>query len=247
MTCSFRGLSSSDHRAPPTDARQAMLGWPRHPSGRRLAPRRRPMKASELIARCLENEGVKYVFGVPGEEILDIVDSLIDSSVRFIPTRHEQGAAFMADAYGRLTSRPGVCLATLGPGATNLATGIADAKVDRAPLIALTGQAALEYAHKEYHQYVDVVNILRPITKWNARIQKADTIPEAVRKAFRTAEAEKPGSCHLEVPEDIADETAHTTPIPQIAGPEQARPTTSQIQQAAQLINKSKAPLILAC
>ena len=99
------------------------------------------MKASDLIARCLENEGVKYVFGVPGEEILDIVDSMIDSSVRFIPTRHEQGAAFMADAYGRLTGRAGVCLATLGPGATNLATGVADANLDHAPLVAITGQA----------------------------------------------------------------------------------------------------------
>ncbi|HEY7652708.1 MAG TPA: thiamine pyrophosphate-binding protein, partial [Methylomirabilota bacterium] len=99
------------------------------------------MKASELIARCLENEEVRYVFGVPGEEILDIVDSLADSRVRFIPTRHEQGAAFMADAYGRLTGRAGVCLSTLGPGATNLATGVADANLDHAPLVAITGQA----------------------------------------------------------------------------------------------------------
>ncbi len=152
----------------------------------------------------------------------------------------------MAGVYGRLTGRPGVCLATLGPGATNLATGIADANVDRAPLIALTGQAALEYAHKEYHQYVDVVNILRPITKWNARIQKADTIPEAVRKAFSTAEAEKPGSCHLELPEDIADGETRRTPMPLITGPEQPRPRSSQIQQAGQLVNKSKAPLVLA-
>jgi len=205
------------------------------------------LKGSDLLVRCLENEEVEFVFQVPGEETLAITDSLGQSKkIRLITVRHEQAAAFMAGVYGRLTGRPGMCVATLGPGATNLATGIADANVDRAPLIAVTGQAALEHFHKEYHQYVDVVNILRPITKWNTRIFKADTIPEAVRKAFRTAEAEKPGSCHLEVPEDIADETAHTTPIPQIAGPEQARPTTSQIQQAAQLINKSKTPLILA-
>ena len=205
------------------------------------------MKGSDLLVRCLENEEVEFAFQVPGEETLAITDSLGQSKkIKLITVRHEQAAAFMAGVYGRLTGRPGICVATLGPGATNLATGIADANVDRAPLIAVTGQAALEHFHKEYHQYVDVVSILRPITKWNTRIFKADTIPEAVRKAFRTAEAEKPGSCHLEVPEDIADEAAHTTPIPQIAGPEQARPTTSQIQQAAQLINKSKAPLILA-
>ncbi len=190
---------------------------------------------------------MEYVFHVPGEETLGLTDSLGQSKkVKLITVRHEQAAAFMAGVYGRLTGHPGVCMATLGPGATNLATGIADANVDRAPLIALTGQAALEYAHKEYHQYVDVVNILRPITKWNTRIHKADTIPEAVRKAFSTAEAEKPGSCHLELPEDIADAEARTKPIPHIAGPEQPRPRTSQIQQAAQLLNKSKTPLILA-
>ncbi len=205
------------------------------------------MKGSDLLVRCLENEQVEYVFHVPGEETLALTDSLGQSKkIKLITVRHEQAAAFMAGVYGRLTGRPGVCLATLGPGATNLATGIADANVDRAPLIALTGQAALEYAHKEYHQYVDVVNILRPITKWNARIQKADTIPEAVRKAFNTAETEKPGSCHLELPEDIADTETHRTPIPLITGAEQPRPRTSQIQQAAELINKSKTPLVLA-
>ncbi len=165
------------------------------------------MKGSDLLVRCLENEETEFVFQVPGEETLAITDSLGQSpKIKLITVRHEQAAAFMAGVYGRLTGRPGICVATLGPGATNLATGIADANVDRAPLIAVTGQAALEHFHKEYHQYVDVVNILRPITKWNTRIFKADTIPEAVRKAFRTAEAEKPGSCHLEVPEDIADE-----------------------------------------
>jgi acetolactate synthase I/II/III large subunit len=196
---------------------------------------------------CLENEDAEFVFQVPGEETLALTDSLGRSDkIKLITVRHEQAAAFMAGVYGRLTGRPGICAATLGPGATNLATGIADANVDRAPLIALTGQAALEYFHKEYHQYVDVVSILRPITKWNTRLYKAETIPEAVRKAFRTSAAEKPGSCHLEIPEDIADQATRNKPIPKIAGPEQARPTTSQIQQAAQLINKSKAPLILA-
>src|SRR5712692_4061809 len=245
MTCSFRGLSSSDHRAPPTDARQAMLGWPRHPSGRRLAPRRRPMKASELIARCLENEGVKYVFGVPGEEILDIVDSLIDSSVRFIPTRHEQGAAFMADAYGRLTGRAGVCLATLGPGATNLATGVADANLDHAPLVAITGQAGRDRVHKESHQYVDIVEHLRPLTKWNTRVEMVTVIPEVIRKAFKLAESEKPGACHLEVPEDVAEESADGVPL----SAERARrpsPDRQALQTAARLIEAASFPLIFA-
>ncbi|HYY90530.1 MAG TPA: acetolactate synthase large subunit [Candidatus Dormibacteraeota bacterium] len=205
------------------------------------------VKGSDLVVECLENEDVEFVFQVPGEETLALTDSLGRSKkIKLITVRHEQAAAFMAGVYGRLTGRPGVCSATLGPGATNLVTGIADANVDRAPLVALTGQAALEHFHKEYHQYVDVVSILRPVTKWNTRLYKADTIPEAITKAFRTAEAEKPGSCHLEIPEDIADQTSHAKPIPRIVGPEQPRPTTSQIEQAAQLLNKSKSPLILA-
>ncbi len=127
-----------------------------------------------------------------------------------------------------------------------MVTGIADANVDRVPLIALTGQAPLDTFHKEYHQYVDVVSILRPVTKWNTRLYKADTIPETTRKAFSNAQAEKPGACHIEVPEDIADQETKRKPIPQITGPEQPRPTTGQIEQAAQLVNESKTPLILA-
>ncbi len=204
------------------------------------------MKGSELVVRCLENEGVEYVFQLPGEETLAITDALSQSNLKLVTVRHEQAAAFMAGVYGRLTGHAGVCLATLGPGATNLATGIADANVDRAPLVALTGQASLEYVHKEYHQYVDVVSVLRPITKWNNRIQRADTVPEAVRKAFSLAETEKPGSTHLELPEDVADQTTNRTPLPQVPGPEQPRPRTNQIKKAAQLINESKTPLILA-
>src|SRR5262249_3526109 len=158
--------------------RQAAVDWPRHPRGRRLAA----MKASELIVRCLENEGVRYVFGLPGEEILDIVDSLADSRIRFIATRHEQGAAFMADAYGRLTGKAGVCLSTLGPGATNLATGVADANLDHAPLVAITGQGGRDRIHKESHQYVDIVEHLRPLTKWNTRLETGAGIPEVVRQ-----------------------------------------------------------------
>src|SRR5438309_3358385 len=168
-------------------------------------------RGSDLLVECLENEQVRYVFHLPGEETLAITDSLGQSkSIKLVTVRHEQGAAFMAGVYGRLTGQAGVCVATLGPGATNLATGIADANMDRAPLIAITGQAALAYAHKEYHQYVDIVNVLHPITKWNSRIQKPETIPESVRKAFNIAETEKPGSCHLEVSDDIAEAKARS-------------------------------------
>lgn len=203
------------------------------------------MKASELIARCLENEGVRYVFGVPGEEILDIVDSLADSRVRFIPTRHEQGAAFMADAYGRLTGRAGVCLSTLGPGATNLATGVADANLDHAPLVAITGQAGRDRIHKESHQYVDIIEHLRPLTKWNTRVEMPAVIPEVIRKAFKVAEAEKPGACHIEVPEDVAEEAADGEPL----STERARrpsPDRPALQAAARLIEAASFPLIFA-
>ncbi|PYO34069.1 MAG: acetolactate synthase large subunit, partial [Candidatus Rokuibacteriota bacterium] len=153
------------------------------------------MKAADLLVRCLASEGVDALFGLPGEETLALTDALLDSGIRFIPCRHEQGAAFMADVSGRLTGRAGVCLATLGPGATNLVTGLADANLDRAPVVAITGQAGRDRIHKESHQYVDIVDMLRPITKWNTRLAVAGVIPEAVRKAFKLAEAEKPGAC----------------------------------------------------
>src|ERR1700691_2616734 len=159
-------------------------------------------KASDVFVECLEAEGVRYVFGIPGEETLDLNESLSDSSIQFIPVRHEQGGAYMADAYGRLTGRAGVCLGTLGPGATNLVTAVADAFLDRAPLVALTGQSDLERMHKESHQYIDVVSLMRPITKWNARVTDSSIVPEAVRKAFAVAQGEKPGSTHLELPAD---------------------------------------------
>src|SRR5687768_18101185 len=156
----------------------------------------RTRRASDLFVECLEAEGVRYVFGIPGEETLDLNESLANSSVSFLPVRHEQGGAFMADMYGRLTGRAGVCLGTLGPGATNLVTAVADAFLDRAPLVALTGQSDMERMHKESHQYIDLPRVMRPITKWNARVADAAIIPEVVRKAFKVAEAEKPGATH---------------------------------------------------
>src|SRR3954449_8515975 len=169
--------------------------------------------AADLFVECLEAEGVEYVFGIPGEETLDLNRALADSSITFVPVRHEQGAAYMADMYGRLTGRAGVCLGTLGPGATNLVTAVADAWLDRAPLVALTGQSDLERMHKESHQYIDLVEIMRPITKWNTRVNAPEVIPEVVRKAFKVAESEKPGATHLELPEDVMASEVDAQPL----------------------------------
>ena len=140
-------------------------------------PRNGGRKASDVFVECLEAEGVKHVFGIPGEETLDLNESLSRSSIEFIPVRHEQGGAYMADVYGRLTGRAGVCLGTLGPGALNLVTAVADAFLDRAPLVALTGQGDLERMHKESHQYIDLLRVMRPITKWNARLVRPGDHP----------------------------------------------------------------------
>src|SRR5918911_2475583 len=171
-------------------------------------------RASDVFVECLEAEGVRYVFGIPGEETLDLNRSLADSSITFVPVRHEQGGAYMADMYGRLTGRAGVCLGTLGPGATNLVTAIADAFLDRSPLVAITGQGDLERMHKESHQYIDIVSMFRPITKWNARLNSAGMIPEAVRKAFKVAQSQKPGPTHLELPEDVMETAVEGAPLP---------------------------------
>src|SRR6266513_723166 len=171
-------------------------------------------KASDVFVECLEAEGVKHVFGIPGEETLDLNESLADSSVEFVPVRHEQGGAYIADVYGRLTGRAGVCLGTLGPGAMNLVTAVADAFLDRAPLVALTGQADLERMHKESHQYIDIVGVMKPITKWNARVNNARIVPEVVRKAFKVAQGQKPGPTHLELPEDVMESEIDSQPLP---------------------------------
>ncbi|MGH6927733.1 MAG: thiamine pyrophosphate-binding protein, partial [Dongiaceae bacterium] len=159
------------------------------------------MKASDLIARCLEKEGITHVFGVPGEENADIMMSLQSSAIRFVLTRHEQGAAFMAEVFGRLTGEPAVCLGTLGPGATNLITGVADANMDRCPMLVITGQGATTRQHKESHQVMDVIEMYRPVTKWAATVRHPDNIPEIVRKAVRLARMEKPGAVLIELSE----------------------------------------------
>ena len=204
------------------------------------------MRTSDLFVACLENEGVRHIFGLPGEENLDLLDALSRSDqIRFITTRHEQGAAFMADVYGRLSTYPGVCLSTLGPGATNLLTGVADAQLDRAPLVAITGQTALPRVFKEAHQYLDVVRLFAPVTKWNARIELPETTPEIVRKAFRLARLEKPGATHIELPDDVAAAEVVAAPMPvrRTTYP-MARP--EHIARAAALLRDAARPVILA-
>jgi acetolactate synthase-1/2/3 large subunit len=202
-------------------------------------------KASDVFVECLEAEGVRYVFGIPGEETLDLSESLANSSIQFVPVRHEQGGAYMADAYGRLTGRAGVCLGTLGPGATNLVTAVADAFLDRAPLVALTGQSDLERMHKESHQYIDLIGILRPIVKWNARVSSPEIVPEVVRKAFAVAESEKPGATHLELPEDVMARPLDATPLPRHA-PVQPEPRARELERAAEIICSAENPVALA-
>src|SRR5207247_781976 len=178
-------------------------------------------------------------------ETLDINDALTRSSVQFVAVRHEQGAAFMADVWGRLTGQAGVCLATLGPGATNLATGLADANVDRAPVVAITGQLARDLLHKESHQYVDIVDVFRPFTKWNARIETGAVVTEAVRKAFTLAQEEKPGAGHRGLPEDGAQGEPEGEPLAPDK-PRRPSPDRPSLARAAEVINRATHPLILA-
>ena len=203
------------------------------------------MKASELAIKCLENENVAYMFGIPGEENLDLMDALLESKIQFIQTRDERGAAFMADVYGRLTGKAGVCLATLGPGAMNLVTGVADANMDRAPLVAITGQAGLDRMHKESHQYMDVVSVFKPMTKWNTLLHVPEIIPESIRKAFKVATGEKPGATHIDFPEDLAKMQTIGEPVPHDF-PSDAEPVDACLERAAQLIREARQPIILA-
>ena len=203
------------------------------------------LNVAEVLVQCLENEGVEYVFGLPGEENLHILEALKDSSIQFITTRHEQGAAFMADVYGRLTGKAGVCLSTLGPGATNLMTGVADANLDGAPLVAITGQVGTDRMHIESHQYLDLVALFAPITKWNAQIVRPDNTTEVVRRAFKVAQAEKPGAVHIDLPENIAAMPLDSKPLSK-DNREKTYASTRSLNAAAADISKAKNPLILA-
>ena len=205
------------------------------------------LNTAELLVQCLENEGVEYVFGLPGEENLHVLEALKQSSIQFITVRHEQGAAFMADVYGRLTGKAGVCLSTLGPGATNLMTGVADANLDGAPLVAITGQVGTDRMHIESHQYLDLVAMFAPVTKWNKQIVRPSITPELVRKAFKVAQSEKPGATHIDLPENIAAMEVEGKALSN----EQDHHTKTyasyrSLNAAAMAISKAKNPLILA-
>jgi acetolactate synthase-1/2/3 large subunit len=202
------------------------------------------MNTAELLVRCLENEGVEYVFGLPGEENLHVLEALRHSSIQFITTRHEQGAAFMADLYGRLTGKAGVCLSTLGPGATNLMTGVADANLDGAPLVAITGQVGTDRMHIESHQYLDLVAMFAPVTKWNAQIVRPSNTAEIVRKAFKIAQSEKPGAVHIDLPENIAAMPVTGKPLNKDER-EKTFASFRSLGKAAVAISKAKNPLIL--
>ena len=206
-----------------------------------------PMNAAQFFVRCLENEGVKYIFGIPGEENIHMVDAFNGSSIRFILVRHEQAASFMADIYGRLTGHPGVCIATLGPGAINLALGTADANTDSVPLVAISAQVGLNRIYKESHQIVDLVSMFKPLTKWAALIQSAEAIPEMVRSAFKQAQTERPGAVYLAFPQDVeslqAPEGYHPLEINIV---HDSSPSATQIARAAKVLGAAKKPIVLA-
>jgi len=198
-----------------------------------------------LLVKCLENEGVEYIFGLPGEENIDVMDALIDSPIQFVTTKHEQGAAFIADVYGRLTGRAGVCMSTLGPGATNLVTGIADANMDRAPVVAIAGQGATTRLHKESHQILDLVELFTPITKYSTQVLEPEIVPEIVRKAFKTSQNEKPGCSFIDFPENIAEmDIPDTQPLKVQYAREPVAPS-GRCTKAAVHIAESRAPVIM--
>lgn len=203
------------------------------------------MKATDVLVQCLENEGVEYIFGIMGKETLDLMDSISRSEqIQFVNVRHEQGAAFMADVYGRLTKKVGVCLATLGPGATNLLTGIASANLDHSPVVAITGQAGFERQHPESHQYLDIVKLFEPATKWSVQIKDSQTIAKIIRKAFRVAKMEKPGAVLIELPENLAAQMIPTKPLPVTPIPK-STPISQAIENARNLIGQSQKPLVI--
>ena len=204
------------------------------------------MKVSDLLVECLEREGVEHVFGLPGEEMEDLLFSLRDSSITFVPVRHEQGAAFMADVHGRLTGDAGVCLATLGPGATNLLTGVADAHLDKSPLVAITAQGGLERLHQESHQAIDVLRTFASVTKWNTQLDSPDIVHESARKAFKVAQHEKPGATHLELPEDVAAAETATRPMEPGGRVPFAAPNPDTLDRVEELLRASHRPILLA-
>lgn len=202
------------------------------------------MNASELFIKCLEEEGVEYIFGVPGEENLAFLEALRTSNIKLIVTRHEQAAAFMAATYGRLTGKTGVALSTLGPGATNFVTAVAYAQVGGMPLLVITGQKPIKKSKQGRFQIIDVVQMMKPITKMAERIVSGNRIPSLVREAFKIAEEERPGAVHLELPEDIAEEAVTATPLPRIKV-RRPGPDPKAIATALEMIHQAKKPLLV--
>ena len=203
------------------------------------------MKASDLFIKALENEGVEYIFGIPGEENLDFLDSMKDSNIKLILTRHEQGAGFMAATYGRLTGKPGVCLATLGPGATNFTTPAAYAQLGAMPMMMITGQKPIKKSKQGRFQIVDIVGLFTPLTKYTRQIINGNNIPAMVREAFRLAIEERPGAVHLELPEDIAEEEGCEDRIFKVVGHRRPDADEMAIDEAVKMIQDAKMPLIL--
>ena len=202
------------------------------------------MKASDLLVKCLENEGVEYIFGIPGEENLDFLESLRGSSIKLILNRHEQASGFMAATYGRLTGKAGVCLSTLGPGATNFATSAAYAQLGAMPMMMITGQKPILRSKQGHFQIVDMVEMFRPVTKYAEQVKHGDRIPAMIREGFRRAESERPGAVHIELPEDIAAENTTLNPIP---SEKTRRPDANEkaVIKAVETLQKAKNPLIL--
>ena len=247
------GLADSlRRRAGPEFARSASAAMPESRLG--LAPPNfripysewsgRCMKTSDLLVRCLENEGVEYIFGIPGEENLDFLESLRTSSIKLIVTRHEQAAGFMAATVGRLTGRVGVCLSTLGPGATNFVTSAAYALLGGMPVLFLTGQKPIRASKQGRFQIIDIVRMMEPVTQFTRQIVDGNNVPSLVRECFRIAVAEKPGPVHLELPEDVAAEPVEREPfaVTKVAPP---GASPAAIAEAAKLIGAAKRPLLL--
>ena len=204
-----------------------------------------PAITAALIVSCLENEGVTHVFGIPGEENIRLVDAISRSSIRYVLARHEQGASFMAEVYGRLTGRAGVCSATLGPGAINLLLGTADATTNSTPLIALSAQVGMNRSFKESHQGVDLVSMFAPVTKWSALVATPGAVPEMIRKAFKLAQTERPGAVYLAIPEDVEQAPAQGEPLP-VNVPRPDEPSRGQVERAAALLRAAARPIVLA-
>ena len=204
-----------------------------------------PAITAALIVSCLENEGVTHVFGIPGEENIRLVDAISRSSIRYVLARHEQGASFMAEVYGRLTGRAGVCSATLGPGAINLLLGTADATTNSTPLIALSAQVGMNRSFKESHQGVDLVSMFAPVTKWSGLVATPGAVPEMIRKAFKLAQTERPGAVYLAIPEDVEQAPAQGEPLP-VNVPRPDEPSRGQVERAAALLRAAACPIVLA-